>query len=146
MHFVVRGKDMWLWRAVDEHGQMLDILLQDNRDTGAAKGFFSRLIKDHTFVPQKIVANQPGSYEAAWKQLPALEKAREVRGSLEQSHRTGSRTCPREATRVSRVAIPARQTRGATAVSGFHAERVQEAAGISRGGSRSVASSISNLG
>ena len=39
----------WLWRAVDEHGQTLDVLLQKQRDTAAAERFFRRLLlDDHT--------------------------------------------------------------------------------------------------
>jgi putative transposase len=78
MHVVVRGTVMWLWRAVDEHGMVLDILLQEHRDTDAAKHFFEKLIKDHTFVPEKIVTDQLGSYEAAWKQMPAFKNVKHV--------------------------------------------------------------------
>ena len=51
MHIVVQGKVMWLWRAVDEHGMVLDILLQDARDTNAAKHFFERLLEGLEFMP-----------------------------------------------------------------------------------------------
>jgi putative transposase len=78
MHVVVRGKAMWLWRALDEHGAVLDILLLEGRDTDAAKCFFSRLIKDHTFVPEKVVTDQLGSYRAALKEIPALETVKHV--------------------------------------------------------------------
>jgi putative transposase len=78
MHVVVRGQAMWLWRAVDEHGSVLDILLLEHRDTDAAKRFFKQLLKDHSFVPEKIVTDQLGSYEAAWKQVPALESVKHV--------------------------------------------------------------------
>lgn len=78
MRVVVRGTVMWLWRAVDEHGMVLDILLQDTRDTDAAKGFFSVLIKDQTFVPQKIITDGLGSYKSALKEIPAFEKVKHV--------------------------------------------------------------------
>jgi putative transposase len=67
-----------LWRAVDEHGMVLDILLLEDRDTDAAKCFFSRLIKDHTFVPEKIVTDQLGSYKSALNEIPALETVKHV--------------------------------------------------------------------
>jgi len=40
MRVVVGGTVHWLWRAVNEYGEVLDVLLQENRDTGAAKRFF----------------------------------------------------------------------------------------------------------
>lgn len=78
MHVVVRGQVMWLWRAVDEHGAVLDILLLEHRDQDAAKRFFEQLLTDHAFVPEKIVTDQLGSYKAALKEIPALEKVKHV--------------------------------------------------------------------
>jgi transposase-like protein len=78
MHVVVRGKAMWLWRTVDEHGGVLDILLLEGRDTDAAKCFFEQLLKDHIFVPERMVTDQLGSYKAAWKAIPALEHVKHV--------------------------------------------------------------------
>ncbi len=69
---------MWLWRAVDEHGAVLDILLLEGRDTDAAKGFFKKLIKDRTFVPERIVTDQLGSYKSAVQKLPALGTVKHV--------------------------------------------------------------------
>ncbi len=43
MRVVIGGVTHWLWRAVNEHGDVLDVLLQENRDTGAAKRFLRRL-------------------------------------------------------------------------------------------------------
>lgn len=43
MRVVLGRVTQWLWRAVNEHGEVLDVLLQENRDTGAAKRFFRRL-------------------------------------------------------------------------------------------------------
>ena len=78
MRVVVQGKVRWLWRAVDEHGTVLDILLQDERDTSAAWRFFEKLLKDHTFVPEKIVTDQLGSYKAALDKLVALKGVKHV--------------------------------------------------------------------
>ena len=44
MCVVIGGIKYWLWRAVDEYGAVLDILLQQHRDTDAAKSFFIRLL------------------------------------------------------------------------------------------------------
>ena len=42
VRIVMAGKIHWLWRAIDEHGEVRDILLQARRDTAAAKRFFKR--------------------------------------------------------------------------------------------------------
>lgn len=58
-----------LWRAVNEHGDVLDMLLQEHRDTGAAKRFFRSLIDDQE-LPEQIVTDGIRSYGAAIKALP----------------------------------------------------------------------------
>ena len=47
-----------LWRAVNEYGEVLDVLLREHRDTGAAKRFFRRLIDDQE-LPERIVTDTP---------------------------------------------------------------------------------------
>ncbi|WP_176026113.1 IS6 family transposase [Robbsia andropogonis] len=73
----LRGEPYWLWRAVDEHGRELDILLQKHRDTAAAKQFFKRLLRNHP-APQVIVTDQLRSYPAAKAQVPALAKTKHI--------------------------------------------------------------------
>ncbi len=94
MRVVVGGEICWLWRAVNEHGDVLDVLLQENRDTGAARRFFRRLIDDHK-LPERIVTDGLRSYGAALKDLPELAASEHVTVSaaerqnnlIEQSHR-----------------------------------------------------------
>ena len=43
----VGGVTHWLWRAVDEYGDVLDVLLQEHRDTEAARSFFMRLLETY---------------------------------------------------------------------------------------------------
>ena len=57
----LRGEPYLLWRAVDEHGTELDILLQKRRDKAAAKRFFKRVLRSSP-VPRKIVTDQLRSY------------------------------------------------------------------------------------
>ena len=71
MHIVLGGQAHWLWRAVDEHGAVLDILLQERRDTKAAKRFFHVLLDEYD-APEVIVTDQLGSYGAALGDLPEL--------------------------------------------------------------------------
>lgn len=94
MRVVVRGVVRWLWRAVNEHGDVLDVLLQEHRDTGAAKRFFQRLIDDNE-LPERIVTDGLRSYGAALRELPELGASEQVTVSaaerqnnlIEQSHR-----------------------------------------------------------
>ena len=53
----LRGKQHYLWRAVDQDGDGVDVFLQDRRDGRAAKRFFRRLIRRHAGEPRKIVTD-----------------------------------------------------------------------------------------
>ena len=69
----VGGQLHWLWRAVDEHGQTLDVLLQEHRDTAAAERFFRRLLVAAGGVPPaRVTTDKLGSYAAAKLRLPEL--------------------------------------------------------------------------
>ncbi|MGF6301470.1 transposase-like protein [Paraburkholderia sp. WC7.3d] len=67
-----------LWRAVDQHGIELDILLQKRRDKSAAKRFFKRVLTSCGEVPRKIVTDQLRSYPAAKAEIPELANVRHV--------------------------------------------------------------------
>ncbi|UQN10191.1 IS6 family transposase [Deinococcus sp. QL22] len=67
----VDGVRHWLWRAVDEYGFVLDILLQRHRDTEAAKTFLTRLLGEHG-IPEVIHTDQLRSYGAAIRELPSI--------------------------------------------------------------------------
>jgi putative transposase len=67
------GEWVYLWRAVDEHGQVLDALVQKHRDADAAERFF-RCLLDHTSEPpERIRTDKLASYAAAKKRLPELD-------------------------------------------------------------------------
>ena len=67
----VDGVRHWLWRAVEEHGFVLAILLQRHRDTDAAKTFLIRLLGEYN-VPDTICNSQLRSYGAAIREIPSL--------------------------------------------------------------------------
>jgi putative transposase len=67
----VDGVRHWLWRAVDEDGFVLDILLQRHRDTEAAKTFLTRLLGEYD-VPEVFHTDQLRSYGAAIREIPSL--------------------------------------------------------------------------
>ncbi|GGM22366.1 hypothetical protein GCM10010841_32810 [Deinococcus aerophilus] len=90
----VSGAEYGLWRAVDERGDVLDALLQEHRDTEAAKTFFVRLLgKDD--VPGVTHTDTPWSYGAAVRELPVLHTVEHVQvvssalwnNLVEQAHR-----------------------------------------------------------
>jgi putative transposase len=60
----LRSEPYLLWRAVDEHGAELDILLQKQRAKATAKRFFKPVLRSCP-VPRKIVTGQLRSYPAA---------------------------------------------------------------------------------
>lgn len=77
MFVTLRGEPYLLWRAVDEHGAELDILLQKRRDKTAAKRFFQRVLRACP-APRKIVSDQLHSYGAAKADIPELAGVRHV--------------------------------------------------------------------
>jgi putative transposase len=65
----INGKQHYLWRAVDQDGEVVDVLLQTHRNGAAAKRFFKRLLKSHGGEPRKIITDKPRSYGVAHRQL-----------------------------------------------------------------------------
>ncbi len=63
----INGKRMYLWRAVDCEGEVLDILVQSRRNKKAALKLIRKLMKKQGFVPDTIVTNRLPSYGAALK-------------------------------------------------------------------------------
>jgi putative transposase len=71
------GEPYLLWRAVNEHGAELDVLLQKRRDKAAAKRFFRRVLRSNP-VPRRIVTDQLRSYPAAKADIPELAQVKHV--------------------------------------------------------------------
>jgi putative transposase len=65
----IDGKQHYLWRAVDQDGEVVDVYLQKRRDGAAAKRFFKRLLKKHHDEPRKIVTDKLRSYGVAHREL-----------------------------------------------------------------------------
>ena len=61
----IRGVRHYLWRAVDQDGDVIDILVQRHRNVRAAKRFFRKLLKGQESTPWKLVTDQLRSYSAA---------------------------------------------------------------------------------
>jgi putative transposase len=61
----IRGVLHYLWRAVDQHGVVLDILVQEKRDGAAAKRFFKRLLQGMQYKPKRLITDGLRSYGVA---------------------------------------------------------------------------------
>jgi putative transposase len=65
----INGKRMYLWRAVDSEGEVLDILVQSRRNKKAALKLMRKLLKKQGFVPDSFITDKLPSYGAALKDL-----------------------------------------------------------------------------
>ena len=100
----INGKKHYLWRAVDQDGEVVDILLQARRDGEAAKRFFQRLLRNHGGEPRKIVTDELRSYRVAHREvIPGSIHVTDqyANNRAEQSH---------EATRAGDAAVQVDQT------------------------------------
>jgi len=85
----IQGKRHYLWRAVDQDGQVLDILVQTRRDQRAATRFFRKLLRGLRYVPRLLVTDRLRSYGVARRELfPSVAHCQEKRANnrAEASH------------------------------------------------------------
>ncbi len=85
----IRGQKHFLWRAVDQDGNVLDILVQSRRNKQAAKKFFRKLLKGLEYVPRVIVTDKLKSYAAAKREILASVEHRQhkrLNNRAENSH------------------------------------------------------------
>jgi putative transposase len=86
----IQGTQHYLWRAVDQNGIVLDILVQPRRNAKAAKRFFKRLLKGLQYEPRVIITDELKSYSVAQCEvLPGVEhrQSRYLNNRAENSHR-----------------------------------------------------------
>jgi putative transposase len=70
----IAGKKHWLWRAVDQDGFVLDVLVQSRRDKKAAKRLFRKLLKKQARAPLVLITDKLRSYAAAKREImPGVE-------------------------------------------------------------------------
>jgi putative transposase len=65
----IQGQQKYLWRAVNQDGEVVDVFLQSRRDEPAAKRFFKRLMRHHGNEPRNIVTDKLRSYGVAHREL-----------------------------------------------------------------------------
>jgi putative transposase len=76
----INGKKHWLWRAVDQHGAVLDVLVQSRRDRHAARRLMRKLLKKHGRAPRVLVTDKLKSYAAAKRALGISVEHRQHKG------------------------------------------------------------------
>lgn len=85
----IKGKRYWLWRAIDQDGFELDVLLQPRRNAKAAVRFFKKLLKGLCYVPRVIITDKLRSYKAAKKKVLKTTEHRShkrLNNRIETSH------------------------------------------------------------
>jgi putative transposase len=85
----INGKAHYLWRAVDQHGTVLDILVTSRRDAKAATRFFRKLLKGLKYLPRVLVTDKLASYGVARRRvMPGVEHRRSkyLNNRAENSH------------------------------------------------------------
>jgi putative transposase len=85
----INGRIHYLWRAIDQDGDVLDILVQSNRDKKAAKKFFHKLLKGLRYAPRVMITDRLRSYGAAKAEvLPSVEHHQDkgLNNRAENSH------------------------------------------------------------
>jgi putative transposase len=88
----INGKKRWLWRAVDQHGAVLDVLVQSRRERHAARRLMRKLLKKHGRAPRILISDKLKSYAAANRDLGISVEHRQHKGLNNRAEtRTGQR-------------------------------------------------------
>jgi putative transposase len=89
VYLKIDGRMVYLWRAVDAEGEVLDVLVQTNRNKRAALKLMRKLLKKYGFVPDKLITDEVRSYAAAAGHLGIAkrhERGRWRNNRAENSH------------------------------------------------------------
>ena len=85
----IRGDKYWLWRAVDNEGEVLDFLVQRRRNAHAAKKLMVKLLKKQGFAPSRVVTDRLRSYSASFRAIGLTaehDRALRANNRAENSH------------------------------------------------------------
>jgi putative transposase len=88
----IGGRRMMLWRAVDDEGEVLDMLVQERRNKAAALKFLRKLLKNQGLRPETIVTDGLASYGAATRELGCKDRHRP--GRLRENNRAENSHLP----------------------------------------------------
>jgi len=89
VYLKIEGRMVYLWRAVDAEGEVLDVLVQSKRNKHAALKLRRKLLKKYAFVPERLVTDDLRSYSAAVRDLGierCHERGRWKNNRAENSH------------------------------------------------------------
>ncbi|MFE4961221.1 IS6 family transposase [Streptomyces sp. NPDC056653] len=92
----INGERQYLWRAVDQDGKVLDILVQSRRNAKAAKRFLAKLMKKQQRVPRVLVTDKMKSYPVALRELMASVEHRAHKGLNNRAENSHQPTRQRE--------------------------------------------------
>ena len=92
----IAGKKHWLWRAVDQEGFVLDVLVQSCRDKKAAKRLLRKLLKKHLRAPRVLITDKLRSYGAAKREIMPGVEHRQHKGLNNQAENSHQPTRRRE--------------------------------------------------
>ena len=90
VYLKIAGRMVYLWRAVDAEGEVLDVLVQSKRDKHAAMKLMRKLLKKYGFIPDRMITDDLRSYGAAARDL-----------GIESRHERGQWRNNRAETRIS---------------------------------------------
>jgi putative transposase len=94
VYLKIDGRLVYLWRAVDSEGEVLDVLVQTKRNRAAALKLMRKLLKKYGFIPDKLVTDDLQSYGAAARDLGIAvhhERGRWRNNRAENSHQSTRR-------------------------------------------------------
>ena len=89
VYLKINGRMVYLWRAVDAEGEVLDVLVQSKRNKHAALKLMRKLLKKYAFAPERLVTDDLRSYSAAVRELGIErrhERGRWKNNRAENSH------------------------------------------------------------
>jgi putative transposase len=98
VYLKINEKQYYLWRAVDQDGNILDILIQSRRNKHAAKKFFRKLLKGLQYVPRVIVTDKLARYAAAKREIMPSVEHRQHKGLNNRAENSHQPTRQRERT------------------------------------------------
>ena len=89
VYLKIDGRNQYLWRAVDQEGEVIDIIVQSHRDARVAERFFRKILRVEGTFPRRAATDRLGSYGVAMKRLmPGVEhiKVKDANNRAENSH------------------------------------------------------------
>src|SRR5919112_2972021 len=92
----IAGKKHWLWRAVDQHGMVLDILVQSRRNAKAARRLLRKLLKKQGVAPRVMITDKLASYGAAKREIMPGVEHRQHKGLNNRAENSHQHTRRRE--------------------------------------------------